>query len=150
MPQSLAQVLVHLIFGTKGRQPVIAKGFRPDLDAYLAGTFQNLDSPAIAVKSVADHVHVLFRLSRTHAIAQIVEEAKKGSSKWLKTKAPALRNFHWQNGYAAFSVSQSRVKAGREYIENQERHHERMSFQEEYRAFLGKHGVEFDERYVWD
>ena len=150
MPQSLANVLVHIIFSTKGRQPILAKALRPELEAYLAGILGNLDCPAVRVGAMPDHVHFLCRLSRNLAIAKVVEEVKKGSSKWMKTKAAALRNFHWQNGYGAFSVSPSEAEAVAQYVANQEEHHQRVTFQEEYRAILEKHGLEFDERYVWD
>jgi len=150
MPQSLANVLVHIIFSTKGRQPILAKALRPELEAYLAGILGNLDCPAVRVGAMPDHVHFLCRLSRNLAIAKVVEEVKKGSSKWMKTKAAALRNFHWQNGYGAFSVSPSEAEAVAQYVANQEEHHQRVTFQEEYRALLEKHGLEFDERYVWD
>ena len=150
MPQSLAKILVHIIFSTKGRTPVIAPGVRPELDAYIVGILRQLECPSILVNSVADHVHILCRLSRTLALAKAIEQVKKGSSKWIKTKAAALRNFHWQNGYGAFSVSQSSVDEVRRYIANQEEHHRRVTFEEEFRAFLDRHGVAYDERYVWD
>ena len=150
MPQSLANVLAHIIFSTKGRQPVLANTLRPELEAYLAGILGNLDCPAVRVGAMPDHVHFLCRLSRNLAIAKVVEEVKKGSSKRMKTKAAALRNFHWQNGYGAFSVSPSRAAAVTQYIANQEDHHRRVTFEEEYLALLKKHGLEFDERYVWD
>jgi len=150
MPQSLANVLVHIIFSTKGRQPVLANTLRPELEAYLAGILGNLDCLAVRVGAMPDHVHSLCRLSRNLAIAKVVEEVKKGSSKWVKTKAAALRNFHWQNGYGAFSVSPSEAEAVAQYVANQEEHHRRVTFEEEYRALLQRHGVLFDERYVWD
>ncbi len=150
MSQSLAKVLVHIIFSTKGRMPVIAPEVRHELNAYIVGILRQLECPSILINSVADHVHILCCLSRTLALAKAVEEVKKGSSKWLKTKAAALRNFHWQNGYGAFSVSQSSVDEVRRYIANQEEHHRRVTFEEEFRAFLDRHGVAYDERYVWD
>jgi REP element-mobilizing transposase RayT len=150
MAQSLSRVLVHLIFSTKDREAVLAPDLRPDLRAYLVGILANLESPCLEVNCVADHVHALFALHRTCAMADIVEEVKKGSSKWLKTRAAALRNFHWQNGYGVFSVSPSNDPEVIEYIRGQEEHHRRVPFQEEYRAFLRRHGVAFDERYVWD
>ena len=101
-------------------------------------------------RCLADHVHILCGMSRTHSLAKIVEEVKKGSSKWLKTKGPELAGFYWQAGYGAFSVSPSNIEEVRTYILQQEQHHRKMTFQEEYRQFLERHGVEFDERYVWD
>jgi REP element-mobilizing transposase RayT len=99
---------------------------------------------------VADHVHSLFALSKNHSIAEIVYEVKRGSSKWIKTQASAFRNFHWQSGYGAFSVSQSHVDQVRKYIAEQERHHRRHTFQDEFREILGRYEIAYDERYVWD
>ena len=150
MGQSLAKNLIHLIYSTKQRVPCLHSGIRPALYAYQAGILQNWESPAIVIGGVEDHVHVLFVLSKNHALAKVVEEIKKGSSKWLKDKGPELQGFHWQNGYGAFSVSQSNVAAVRKYIEQQEDHHRTRSFQNEFRAFLKRHGMCWDERYVWD
>ena len=150
MAQSLAKVFVHLIFSTKGRRRFIVEDIRDELNAYLVGIFRNYDSPALRVGCVEDHVHILLSLSRNYAIKKIVEEVKKGSSKWVKTQGPPFEGFYWQNGYGAFSVSPSNVEAVIEYIASQSEHHRTMTFQEEFRRFLKKHGMEFDERYVWD
>ena len=150
MPQSLAQILVHLIYSTKNREPILKNDFRDELHRYTAGILKEWDSPPILINSVEDHIHILFSLSKNHSVSKIVEEAKKGSSKWLKTKAPTLANFHWQNGYAAFSVSQSGVEGVGEYIANQQEHHRKKTFQEELREFLKRYEVAYDERYVWD
>jgi REP element-mobilizing transposase RayT len=150
MAQSLARILVHLIFSTKDRAAVLAPGVRPDLRAYFVGILSNMECPCVEVGGAADHVHMLFALHRTRSTAEVVEEVKKGSSKWLKTRAAALRNFHWQNGYGAFSVSPSNEARVQAYILNQEEHHRKITFQDEFRTFLRRHGVAFDERYVWD
>jgi REP element-mobilizing transposase RayT len=150
MSQSLAKVLVHLIFSTKHRRPFIATNVREELAGYMVGTLRNLDSPSLLVNAVEDHVHILFSLSRNYAIKTIAEEVKKSSSKWIKTKGPAFRGFSWQAGYGAFSVSQSAVASTRRYIAGQEEHHRRVTFQEEFRRFLEKYEVPYDERYVWD
>jgi REP element-mobilizing transposase RayT len=150
MPQSLAKNLIHLIYSTKNRTPCISQQIRPKLYAYKAGILQQWDSPALVIGGVADHVHILFCLSKNHALKKVIEEVKKGSSKWLKTQADEFRAFHWQAGYGAFSVSQSNVEQVKRYIEEQEGHHRRRSFQEEFREFLKRHGIDYDERYVWD
>ena len=150
MAQSLAKNLVHLIYSTKNRAACLDAEVRPALFAYKAGILKEWDSPALVIGGVADHLHVLFRLSKNHALARIVEEVKKGSSKWIKTQGAAFGGFHWQNGYGAFSVSQSNVEQVRRYIERQDEHHRRTAFQEEFREFLRRHGIEYDERYVWD
>ena len=102
------------------------------------------------MKSVEDHVHILFSLSKNYPLMKIVEEVKKGSSKWIKTKGPAFHKFQWQNGYGGFSVSQSGVDAVKRYIAGQEEHHRSVTFQEEFGKFLRKYQIEYDERYVWD
>jgi REP element-mobilizing transposase RayT len=150
MPQSLAKILVHLIFSTKNRERILDDTVRPELHKYLAMILKEFDSPAILINSVEDHVHILFSNSKNHALIKIVEELKKNSSKWIKTKSGQCAGFHWQNGYGAFSVSQSNAKTVEEYIANQGEHHRRKTFQEEYREFLNKYEMVFDERYVWD
>jgi putative transposase len=150
MPQSLARIMVHMVFSTKDRVPVLAGDVRPKLQAYMVGILSNLECPCLEVGGTANHMHVFYAMHRTRSVAEVVEEVKKGSSKWLKTQAVTLRNFGWQNGYGAFSVSPSSEASVVAYIRGQEEHHRRITFEEEYREFLRRHGVEFDERYVWD
>jgi REP element-mobilizing transposase RayT len=150
MPQSLAFVLVHVIFSTKDRRPFLDPDLRPALHAYLATVARNSNCECYRTGGVADHVHLVIRLSRTTNIAELVEQLKTSSSKWLKTQSPGLKNFAWQRGYAAFSVGPTDIGALVEYIAGQEDHHRKCSFQDELRAFLKRYGVEFDERYVWD
>src|SRR5437667_8236897 len=150
MSQSLAKNLLHLVFSTKHREPYLSASRRPAIHAYLAGIFREWESPALRIGGVDDHVHILFQLHKTLALSKIVEEVKKGSSKWIKTQAQELSSFYWQNGYGAFSVSQSNVEAVIHYIDHQEDHHRRVTFQEEFREFLRRHEIEYDERYVWD
>lgn len=150
MPQSLAKNLVHLIFSTKNRERWITPAVRPELHRYLAGILRDLDSPALVIGSVADHVHVLFMLSKNRALADVVMEMKRGSSKWIKAQGGVFASFHWQNGYGAFSIGESGVAETRQYIEGQEEHHRMKTFQEEFLAFLKRYGMAYDERYVWD
>lgn len=151
MPQSLAKVLVHIVFSTKHRYPFLAdRNIRNEMHAYLGGTCKQLDCPVLIVGGVADHIHILCCLSRNYSISKVVGEMKRSSSKWIKTKGAALGKFSWQNGYGAFSVSQSQVDSVRKYIASQEEHHKKKTFQEEYRDFLKKYEIEYEERYVWD
>ena len=150
MPQSLARVHIHLVFSTKNREPLINDTIRDPLHRYIAVVLQNFGSPADLINSIEDHVHILFDLGRTASISQVVEEIKTTSSKWLKHQDAALSQFAWQAGYGAFAVSESNLETVRQYIANQREHHRTKTFQEEYRAFLKKHNVPFDERYVWD
>ncbi len=150
MGQSLSKLFVHLVFSTKHREPLLLQPLRDQMHAYLAAVLKNQDSPAVKVGGASDHVHILFRLSKNLALAQVVEEIKTSSSKWIKTQGQSLDGFHWQNGYGGFSVSCGEVNELIAYIEQQETHHRAVSFQEEFRKFIESYGVEYDERYVWD
>jgi REP element-mobilizing transposase RayT len=150
MPQSLAALHIHLIFSTKDRAPFLIENVRADLHGYLAGILKEIDCHPIIINSREDHIHLLFDLSRTVAISRAVEAVKTGSSKWLKTRDPKLAHFAWQSGYGAFAVSESNVLAVHDYIRDQAEHHRTRSFQNEFRAFLERHRLAFDEKYVWD
>ena len=149
MPQSLSSILVHLVFSTKFREPFIKPEVESNLQAYLVGVFRDCKCPSLIIGGMPDHLHALFTLHRTWAVADLVEEIKKSSSKWIKTQGKEYQNFQWQGGYGAFSVSQSAAREVKEYIANQKHHHQKMTFQDEFRALLRKYEVEFDERYVW-
>ena len=150
MPQSLSAILIHLIFSTKNREPFITPEIETELHPYMASIFKGLKSPTLALNGTSDHIHALFSLSRTMKIADLVEEVKTESSKWIKTKGSEFRNFHWQRGYGAFSIGQSQVETLKRYIVQQKVHHQRVTFQDEYRKFLKSYGIDYDERYVWD
>jgi putative transposase len=150
MPQSLSYLLIHIVFSTKDRASILHDSIRPPLHAYLATVARNAGCECYCVGGVADHVHLAIRLSRTTTVASLIEELKTSSSKWLKTQSLALSQFAWQRGYGAFSVGPTDLEALRTYIDAQEEHHRTRTFQEEYRVFLQRYGVEFDERYVWD
>ena len=123
---------------------------RGPLHAYLATVLKNQDCPALTIGGTSDHAHLLFRLSKNLALAEVVEKVKTTSSKWLKTQARTLQSFHWQKGYGGFSVSPAEVDSVAAYIEGQEEHHRGVSFQDEYRRFLKEYGVEYGERWLWD
>lgn len=151
MPQSLANVLVHIVYSTKNRYPFLKDNdLRSELHAYLGGTCNDLGCQNLTVGGVADHVHLLCSLSRTITIADLLKELKINSSKWMKTKGKIFEKFSWQNGYGAFSVGRTEVERVVAYIRNQEAHHRHKTFQEEYRVFLKEYQIEYDERYVWD
>ena len=150
MPQSLSNLYIHLIFSTKNRAPLLVKEQRSDLHAYLSTVLANLNSPTVLINSVEDHVHILFKMARTVSLAQIVEDVKKSSSKWLKTQSPSHASFAWHAGYGSFSVSESNVAKVTSYIRDQEQHHRKQTFQDEYLEFLEKNKIQWDERYVWD
>jgi putative transposase len=150
MPQSLARLHIHLIFSTKNRERFLRDAVRDSLHRYMATVLQNFGCAPVLINSVEDHVHILFELGRTVSISGAVEEVKTTSSKWIKTQGSSYSTFAWQAGYGAFAVSESNVESVREYIANQPEHHRLKTFQEEYRIFLERHRIAFDERYVWD
>lgn len=150
MPQSLSSVLVHLIFSTKDRWPFITAEIEKELHPYMASIFKALKSPSLTIGGFDDHVHILFSLARTIHLAELVEEVKTDSSKWIKTKGLEVRKFQWQRGYGAFSIGQSQVPDLKRYIARQRIHHKRVTFQDEYRKFLESYGISYDQRYVWD
>jgi REP-associated tyrosine transposase len=148
MSQSLAKVLVHVAFSTKNRETTIQREIRPTLHAYVTGILQNLRCPSLQTGGTEDHIHTLLSLARTRTVADVVEEVKKSSSKWMKQQG--IDSFFWQGGYGAFSIGGLQVPALIRYIANQEEHHRRMSFQDEFRRLLDRCGVAYDERSVWD
>jgi len=152
MPQSLAKVIVHIVYSTKHRRPWLnGLGLRPELYAYNATILkEEVDSPAILINGVEDHIHILCLLSRKFAIMDVIKVSKTETSKWIKKQGTAFDDFQWQAGYGIFSVSQSNVAQVKRYIANQEEHHKRMTFQDEFRELCKRHGIEIDERYVWD
>ena len=151
MPQSLSNVLVHVVFSTKDRLPFLeAFPLRGAMHRYLASVSAQLGCPTVAVGGVADHVHLLARLARTTALAEWIKELKRVSSLWVKDTEWAMEEFHWQAGYGAFSVSQSESGRVARYIAQQHNHHRRVTFQSEFRTLLTRHALDFDERYVWD
>jgi putative transposase len=151
MSQSLSQIYLHLVFSTKLRQPFLAdRDFRFRAHSYLAGICNHQQCPAIKVGGVEDHVHILCRLAKTMDVATLVREIKRDSSKWVKEAQPQLLDFHWQTGYGAFSLSPSHVDDLTGYIDNQEEHHRKVSFQDEFRRLCRLYGVELDERYAWE
>jgi putative transposase len=151
MAQSLAQIYLHLIYSTKDRRPFLTdRNLRGELHSYLGGTCNKLECPVLCVGGVADHVHILCRFGRTIEVSDLLQNLKKESSAWLKEQPRSLDGFYWQAGYGAFSVSPSHVEPLRKYIANQEMHHTKETFQDEFRRLLKIYGIEYDERYVWD
>ena len=150
MPQSLTLLIAHLIFSTKGREPLIDAELKPHLHAYMAAVLRDMGGKAILINGMPDHVHVLTYVPPTVSISDLLRNLKANASRCVHKTYPGRRAFAWQRGYAAFSVNPGNVDDIRRYVADQEEHHKRVSFQDEYRAFLRKHNVPFDERYVWD
>ncbi len=151
MPQSLAQIYLHLVFSTKQRRPYFQEtDFAEKLHGYIAGICEKQDCFAKLVGGHIDHIHLLCSLSRRKTIADLIRELKTSSSIWIKNERPELMDFHWQDGYGAFSVSQSQLEKVKKYIGHQNEHHRTVTFQDELRKLLKMHAVEYDEKYVWD
>lgn len=148
MGQSLSQLYVHLTFGTKFRKPYITVEIEKELHAYISGILRNMESPSLQINSVPDHIHILFRLSKNYALAKIVEEVKKSSSKWMKKKG--VKEFTWQIGYGAFSVSSSAVNTVERYIKRQKQHHNVHDYKNELEELMREYDViEYDTSYFW-
>ena len=151
MPQSLAQIYLHLVFSTKNSEPILSdRLIREEVFTYLGGVCNALDCPVVVTGGFVDHTHVFCRMGRSITIADLVRELKRESSKWIKERFENFKSFHWQAGYGAFSVSPAHVSLLEGYIQNQESHHANETFQEEFRRLLTKYGLQWDERYVWD
>ena len=149
MPHSFSSSLFHVVFSTKERRKLINDELRPRLWAYLGGIARENDMKALSVGGIDDHVHVLVSMPATIALAKSVQLIKGGSSKWVHDTFRELRDFEWQEGYGAFSVSISNVSDTIAYIEHQAEHHRTKTFEEEFIAFLERHNIPFDPKYVF-
>jgi len=150
MSQSLSKCVLHCVFSTKDRYPFLEGDLKNAMHGYLATVARDLGCDDVLVGGMFDHVHLALTLPRTLAVSVLMEKLKTPSSKWAKTQDSKLRRFAWQKGYGAFFVSPKDLGALRHYIENQEEHHRVLSFQDEFRRFLKRYDVPFDERYVWE
>ncbi len=150
MPQSLTRLYAHLIFSTKNRRPFLDDTVLPRMHGELATVLRQMDSPFVVVGGTADHVHILFDMGKMHPPFELVKEVKRKSSKFVKTLGIRYDNFYWQRGYGMFSVGPMQRSEVEGYIRNQKEHHRKLTFQDEFRAFLQRYEIEYDERYVWD
>ncbi|MEM8668294.1 MAG: transposase [Planctomycetota bacterium] len=150
MGQSLVQLYIHAVWSTKHRQPFLRLvERRKRLFAYMTGICTNHHSPAILIGGTEDHCHLLIRLDKTIELSRLICEVKKEASRWAKTEL-LLSNFYWQAGYGAFSISPSHVERLKVYIANQEEHHRKVTFQDEFRILCKKYHLKIDERYAWE
>lgn len=149
MSQSLSKMYVHIVFHTKYSQPLIDQQIEKELYAYIGQIIKENQSQPIRINGVENHIHILAILSKNIALSKLVEEIKRHSSRWIKTKGSNYENFKWQGGYGVFSVSQSGVENVKRYIDNQKEHHKKKTFQEEYVKLLKENEVDFDEKYLW-
>ena len=150
MSQSLSNILIHLVFSTKNRIPMIDSSISGQLYAFLVSLSSELGNYVHKIGGIEDHIHMLISLNRTQPISVLIENLKKNSSRWIKTKGPNYSTFSWQKGYGAFSACSTHSEALINYIATQDEHHKKISFQDEFRHLLKKNNIPFDERYVWD
>ena len=150
MAHSFTNLLAHVVFSTKDRVPHIDAELAPRLHAYLGGILRELNVTAIAINGSRDHVHLAVRMPATVCMADLLRVLKTNSSRWVHETWRERAAFGWQTGYGAFSISQSNLDEVCAYVAGQETHHRRMTFQEEFVALLKKHGIEYDERYIWE
>ena len=146
MAATFSNLLVHVVFTTKHREPNITAALRPDLEKYIGCILRNEGHDLLAIGGLPDHIHLLVKFRADASVSDIVRLVKANSSKWSKER---VANFAWQSGFGSFSFSESQRETIRSYINNQQEHHRKVSFQEEYLAFLRRHGIEPDDRYVW-
>lgn len=150
MPQSYVNLIYHIVFSTKDRQPLITESCRDRLHEYIGGIIRGQGGIALAINGMEDHLHVLAKLRQDKAVSEVIRDCKAGASGWMHDVFPEMRGFSWQNGYGAFTVSASQVPTVREYIANQALHHQKRTFQDEFILLLRMNEIEFDERYLWN
>lgn len=150
MAQTLVKLYVHIIFSTKHRADLIQPEIEEELFAYIGGISNNNNSKLLAANGTRNHIHLLVSMSKNIELSKLVGDIKRDSSKWIKTKESAYHLFQWQDGYGAFSVGYTQIEDVKKYIANQKAHHANVSFEDEFRYFLNKYDVEYDERYVWN
>jgi REP element-mobilizing transposase RayT len=150
MGHSYTNLLYHIVFSTKERYPWLDAETTSRLYEYLGGAFRSEGGAGLSLNGCADHIHILAKLRQDKAVSNVVRSIKANSSGWIHREFPELRKFAWQIGYGAFTVSQSQVARVQRYIANQQVHHQRVSFKDEFRALLDAHEIEYDERYIWD
>ena len=149
MAQSLADVILHFVFSTKGRNLWIQSDVEEELYQYISGVCRNLDSPVIKINGVEDHIHLLLQLGRTISISKLISEIKSSSSQWIKTKGDHYRDFAWQGGYGGFSVSRPNLEGVKKYLSSQKEHHKTVTFKEEFLTLLQRAQIPYDEKYLW-
>jgi putative transposase len=148
MSQSFVQLYVHVVFHTKNNLKLIQPESENEMYSYLGGILRNVKSIPLQIGGTDDHIHILCTLPKTMTLADLMEEIKKSSSKWIKSKGPAYRNFYWQDGYGGFSVGWSQVDQVKGYIKSQKEHHRKIDFLEEYKRLFDENGISYEEKYL--
>lgn len=150
MAQTIYSCYMHVVFSTKNRFGFIEPEFEDELYAYIGGICRRFNCRLLAAGGTSNHVHLLVSTSKNHPVPDLIGDAKRSSSKWLKTKSTKLKKFARQDGYSAFSIGHTQIQTVQKYIAGQKEHHSKKLFEDEMRSFYRKYQVEFDERYVWD
>lgn len=150
MSQSLSDVILHIVFSTKGRHPWIQTVIENELYQYICGVCRHLNCPVIKINGMEDHVHILLQLGRVISTSKLISEVKSSSSQWIKTKGDQYCDFAWQGGYGAFSVSRPSIEAAINYLSSQKEHHKKVTYKDELLAMLQRAHVSYDEKYLWD
>jgi putative transposase len=150
MPSTYTNLLYHIVFSTKDRTPLINPEFQEELYRYIGGIIRAEGGVQLEIGGTTDHLHILAKFKPAVSVSDMLAKIKANSSKWVNDHKMKMRKFAWQEGYAAFTVSESQVPIVREYIRNQEEHHRKQTYQEEFIVLLDRHGIEFDPRYIWD
>ena len=148
MSDSYTNLLYHIVFSTKDRRPIIASEYESRLYDYIGGTIRGVGGISLELNGTEDHIHLLAKLRPDHALSDVLRDLKANASGWMHDVFPVLKDFSWQRGYGAFTVSQSNVEEVRRYIIRQKEHHEKVSFRDEFIQFLTANGIEYDERYI--
>jgi REP element-mobilizing transposase RayT len=150
MAQSLANIILHIVFSTKDRRPLIRPQIEDELYKYIAGVCKNLHCPLIKINGVEDHIHILLHLSRTISVSDLIRDLKANSSRWIKSKGSDYNEFCWQGGFGVFSLSRRNLDGAICYLDGQKDHHKTVTFKEELIAMLKRAKISFDEKYLWD
>ena len=148
MSDSYTNLLYHIVFSTKDRRPIITPDYEVRLYDYLGGTIRKVGGISLALNGTEDHVHLLAKLRPDCALSDVLRDLKENATGWMHDVFPSLKNFSWQRGYGAFTVSQSNVEAVRRYIARQKEHHQKVSFRDEFIQFLQENGIEYNERFI--
>lgn len=150
MPSTYTNLIYHIVFSTKQRLPLISADLQDELYRYIGGIIRGEGGTLLEIGGTADHIHILAKLKPSKSISEMLNRIKANSSKWANEEKMEIRKFGWQEGYSAFTVSESKVHAVKEYIRNQEQHHRQQDYKQEIEALLERHGVNYDEQYLWD
>lgn len=149
MSGTFTKLYYHLVFSTKGRENHLTKNIQEELYRYIAGIIKGEEGFVISIGGMEDHIHILCTIPAKTSVSNMLKQIKGNSSSWFHERFPNTSFFKWQSGFGAFSVSQSQIDKVKEYIQNQKGHHERFDFKDEFRNLLKRHGIQFDEKYIW-